>query len=220
MLKKLLSSAMVLACVACQAQQEMKPMAATVPMVDSVQPKAEPSHSMTMHQAIKNELQLSDAQDMRMQTAHADFQAKAAAIRTDKKLTLSQKKTALRSLEKEHEKTVSSILTPEQQVKHNAFLAKKQSIRQERAATRKQLKKELNMTAAQEKQLESIRNETHRKKQSIVSNTLLTESEKTAQLQTLAAEHQTKVRGILTKEQVAKIQAATKQAKQLQSTFE
>ena len=208
MLKQIVSSAIVLACVACQSQHDVQPMAvAATPMLDVAQPN-EAVPATSVHQAIKNELQLSEAQDVRMQAAHADFQAKAAAIRADQTLSLDQRKTALRAAEKDHETTVSSILTPEQRVKHDAFLEKKKSIRQDRAATRQQLKKEYNVSAAQEKQLKQVRSETYRKKQRIVSNTALTEAQKTEQLKTLATEHQAKIKKIFTKEQWAKMQAA------------
>jgi hypothetical protein len=80
-------------------------------------------------------------------------------------------------------------------------------------AKRAELQKELNLTQAQQDQLSKMRAETKTQVQSIRNDQALTQDQKKEKMHSIKKDQREKFKSVLTKEQLAKLQAARKEHK-------
>ena len=83
--------------------------------------RSKPENRKEMKRKMQQELQLSPEQGKEMKGINKDFKSKAQAIKDDTNLTEEQRKTQLKSLNKERTEKVNTVLNPEQQKKMEAM---------------------------------------------------------------------------------------------------
>jgi Spy/CpxP family protein refolding chaperone len=173
------------------------------------------------HEMMAKQLNLTADQKAQLKTIH-DSQRKDMEALKAKSLTADQLKTQRQELHKKYRSQMQSILTPAQRDQ----IAKMRADRKQNGAKhgqrnkdgkgfakRAELQKELNLTQAQQDQLSKMRAETKTQVQSIRNDQALTQDQKKEKMHSIKKDQREKFKSVLTKEQLAKLQAARKEHK-------
>lgn len=180
-------------------------------------------------------LNLSADQQSRIKAINENYRKQVAEFKTQTNSTVAEAKTRREALQKQHKADLQAVLTAEQKVKMESLRQDRQAKgkqgefkrgegfrkdstgfgkRGDRQGMRhgkedmQKMQQELNLSADQQAQMAKLREEFKTKSQSIRSNTALSQEQKKEQLKSLAQEHRSQMKSVLTKEQEEKVEAA------------
>jgi len=180
-------------------------------------------------------LNLSADQKTRIQTINEAYRKQLSELKSQTNITVAESKSRREALQTKHRADIQAVLTAEQrtqmetlekerQAKGNkgkfkrgegykkdstAFGKKgnRQGMRQGGEGMQK-MQQELNLSSDQQAKITKLREEFKTKSQGIRNNTTLSQEQKKEQFKSLAQEHRSQMKNILTKEQLEKIEEA------------
>ena len=180
-------------------------------------------------------LNLSADQKTRIQAINEAYRKQLTELKGQTNITVAEAKSRREALQTKHRADLQAVLTAEQRAqvetmrKEGQAKGKKaefkrgegfkkdstgfgkrgdhQGMRQGRDGMQK-MQQELNLSADQQAQMAKLREEFKTKSQGIRNNTSLSQEQKKEQFKSLAQEHRSQVKSILTKEQQEKMEAA------------
>ena len=130
-------------------------------------------------------------------------------LKNKKAATAESNKKQRQEIQQKYQAQIKAILTPEQQAQMAQMRQEHRNAPQAKAQ-HKGMKEALNLTEAQQTKMNALNKDFKTKRESLRSNTTLTEEQKREQMKVLAQQHRSEVKNILTPEQRKKLEAMPK----------
>ncbi len=153
---------------------------------------------------IKQELNLTEAQQNQMKSLNEDFRAKMKALQQNESITVKEQRDRMYKLGQEHRTAMQKVLTPEQQQKMKASREDQAKKMQERQG--QQLEKvstDLKLTDAQKAQLKQIHEKQVAAVKKVRDNESLDRTARQTTMKNLMEQHKKDMQKVLSKEQFA-----------------
>lgn len=180
------------------------------------------------------QLNLSADQKTRIQTINENYRKQMADLKSQTNITVADAKSRKEALQKQHVADIQAVLTAEQRAKfesqkkdwdtkgHKGNFKREEGFRKDSARLGKhgdrqgmregkgfdKMQQELNLTADQQTKMAQLREEFKTQSEGIRNNSALSQEQKREQFKSLGQQRQAKMKNILTKEQLAKLEAA------------
>jgi Spy/CpxP family protein refolding chaperone len=158
------------------------------------------------HEMMAKKLELTDAQQSQMKTINEDFRKQFAELKKNENITVKEYKDRMAKLRQDHKTRIQSVLTVEQKSRIEKMKLERKTQMKERMKDRgDRMKTELGLSADQSAKMDGLKKEMGEKMKAIRENKALDDAAKKEQLKKLKDEHQTKMKAILTPEQLEKM---------------
>jgi hypothetical protein len=167
---------------------------------------------------MKENLALNETQYASVKQINESYADKFASVRKNEKTVAAEKREALKTIRKEHEQAINSVLTPDQQEKWKTLREERKAERKEHRNERHEHSKEkiktaLSLTDDQAARIELINKDFMEKRHAVKSDKSLSESDMKTKLASLKTEHNTALKNVLSDEQFKKWQELKKEHK-------
>ena len=170
-------------------------------------PKGHHRGGMNMEQ-----LNLTDQQKTEMKTINEDFKQQMTDLKkSEDKITVTEWKSKMATIRKDHHEKVQKVLTDEQKASLKKIRKEHgKKFRQDKHNRIEAMKKELNLTDEQTAAVEKNLGESLKKMRAVHEDKSLTEDQKKAQYKTLQNEQEEGLKSILSQDQWKKYQESKK----------
>jgi Spy/CpxP family protein refolding chaperone len=176
----------------------------------SVSPDRVPMHRH--HGDALAQLNLTDDQKTEMKTINDDFKQQMTDLKkSEDKITVTEWKSKMATIRKDHHEKVEKVLTDEQKASLKTMHKEHgDRFRQDKHNRMDRMKKELNLTDDQSAALQKSFDENMQKMKAVHDDKSLTDDQKKTQLKTLHEQQQASMKSILTPDQWNKFQEMKK----------
>lgn len=172
----------------------------------------------------KKEVNLTAEQKVKLQAIKETYRNESEALRANTTLTAEQKQAERKRIHEKFRTESAAILTPEQKQHMQEMKGERGKDKMDKGDRMgkghkghdkmmekgQEMKKELNLTAAQESKMKQVRASYKAKFDALRDNSTLTQEQKRAQMKELMEAQKEEMKGILTKEQQDKMQSLKK----------
>ena len=190
-----------------------------------VKQKGEGHHRKEQRKENYKDVNLSADQKAQMEVLKNNFKKEMADLKSNSSLSESEKKEKRNAIGKEFRSKANAILSPDQrnevakmreerkkEGRHTEFKkGNKKSTASGRGDKAKQMEQKLNLTAAQQQKVSSIKENYKPKFAAIRSNESLTDESKKDKMKTLRMARQQEIKAVLTPEQIEKLKNGRKE---------
>jgi len=151
---------------------------------------------------MKQELNLTEAQQKQMKTLNEDFRAKMKALNENESITVKEQRDRMYKLGQEHRTAMQKVLTPEQQQKMKANREEQAKKMQEKQGQHfEKVATDLKLTDAQKTQLKQIHEKHITAVKSVQDNEGLDRTARHTTMKNLMEQHKLDMQKVLNKEQ-------------------
>jgi Spy/CpxP family protein refolding chaperone len=164
------------------------------------------------------QLNLSDEQKNEMKTINEDFRQQMTDLKkSEDKITVTEWKSKLSTIRKDHHEKMKKVLTDEQKASLKKMMQERKTDMKKHGPRRlEHMKKELNLTDEQVNTLKKNHEDLEQKFKAIREDKNLTDDQKKAELRKFKQDQHESLKSILTPEQLQKLEQQKKQHKHRQ----
>jgi Spy/CpxP family protein refolding chaperone len=164
------------------------------------------------------QLNLSDEQKNEMKTINEDFKQQMTDLKkSEDKITVTEWKSKLSTIRKDHHEKMKKVLTDEQKASLKKMMQERKTDMKKHGPRRlEHMKKELNLTDEQVNTLKKNHEDLEQKFKAIREDKNLTDDQKKAELRKFKQDQHESLKSILTPEQLQKLEQQKKQHKHRQ----
>jgi len=153
---------------------------------------------------MKQELNLTEAQQKQMETLHEDFRAKMKALHENESITVKEQRDRMYKLGQEHRTAMQKVLTAEQKQKMTAMREDQAKKMQEKQGQHmEKVASDLKLTDAQKSQLKQIHEKHIATVKTVRDNESLDRTARQTTMKNLMEQHKLDMQKVLSKEQYA-----------------
>jgi len=153
---------------------------------------------------MKQELNMTEAQQKQMKALHEDFRAKMKALHENENITVKEQRDRMYKLGQEHRTAMQKVLTPEQQQKMKANREDQAKKMQEKQGQHfEKVSTDLKLTDAQKSELKQIHEKHIAAVKTVQDNEGLDRTARQTTMKNLMEQHKKDMQKVLSKEQYA-----------------
>jgi Spy/CpxP family protein refolding chaperone len=164
-------------------------------------------HGRFDRQEMAQKLNFTDEQKQQLKSINENFKSQVQELNNDKSISAEELKEKKQTLGKERMEKVQALLTPDQKAQMEQFRKEgKQNGKMGDAKRMEKMKSTLNLSDEQVTKMKAQREEFKSKAEAIKNNESLSADQKNEQLKSLRDERKNSFKGILTPDQVKKLE--------------